>query len=84
MHEKTNDRWLNPPQLRDRLQLTRSKYQVERKKVDYLKKKIKECDDSSAIQVDDELHEGLSHIMRHYVPKIKQQYEPNSFHHLFW
>ena len=84
VHEKTNDRWLNPPQLRDRLQLTRSKYQVERKKVDYLKQKIKECNDSSAIQVDEELHEGLSHILRDYAPKIKQQYEPNSFHHLFW
>ena len=37
MHKYTNDRWLNPAQIRDRLELTRSKYQVERKKVDYLK-----------------------------------------------
>ena len=45
VHENTNDRWLSNLQIRERLELTRSKYDAERKKVEYLTQKIKECND---------------------------------------
>jgi len=64
--------------------LTRSKYEAEKKKVEYLKQKIKECNDKSGIEVDDRLHEGLGQVMTKYAPAIKDYYEPNSFHSLFW
>jgi len=53
VYEYTNDRWLHSVQLMDRLELTKSKYTVEKKKVDHLTQKIKECNDKSGIQVDD-------------------------------
>ena len=46
--------------------------------------KIKEDIDKKSIKVNKELSNGLVDIMNEYSDKINQQYEDNSFHHLFW
>ena len=84
INSPTNDRWLKPSEMRERLQEVRSKLKTAEKKIDYLKLKIKESHERLSIAVDDELHEGLGQIIMEHAPEIKSKYSPNSFHHLFW
>ena len=37
-----------------------------------------------AINVDDELHNGLVEIMDNHTMEVKKKYQENSSHHLFW
>ena len=48
------------------------------KKIAYLKDKIKELNDKMAINVDDELHNGLVEIMDNHTMEIKKKYQENT------
>ena len=62
----------------------KSRLRTTQKRNVYLQQKIKEAIDKKSIEVDKELNNGLVNIMKEHSNQINQQYEENSFHHLFW
>ena len=54
------------------------------KRNDYLLERIKECNKLNGITIDDELHHGLSEIMKDHSKEIAKKYDSKSFHCLFW
>ena len=83
-HSHTNERWLTAAQREEKASKLKSRLKASDKKIAYLKDKIKESHDKMAINVDDELHNGLVEIMDNHTMKVKKKYQENSFHHLFW
>ena len=80
----TNDRWLKPTEQKEKLTLIEKKLHATEKKNGYLQQKIRESFDTKSINVDDNLHTGLSKIIQDHSKEIEDKYKPNSFHHLFW
>lgn len=83
-HSRANERWLNTPQRKIKLTKLKSRLRATEKKTDYLKEKIKESMSKKAVQVDDELHDGLNQIMDEHAKEINDKYAEGSFHRLFW
>ena len=83
-HSHTNERWLTTTQKEEKSLKLKSRLRASNKKIAYLQNKIKELHDKMAIDVDDDLHNGLIQIMDSHTTEIEKKYHENSFHHLFW
>jgi len=83
-HSHVNERWLNTDEMKQKTDQLKSRLRTTERRNVYLEYKIKEDIDKKSIEVDKELNNGLVDIMNEYSDKINQQYEENSFHHLFW
>ena len=83
-HTHTNERWLNTPQRKEKVSRLKSRMRASEKKTKYMAEKIKESVDKKGMQVDDQLHVGLNHILNDHTKEIQKKYEEGSFHRLFW
>jgi len=83
-HSHVNERWLNTDEIKQKAEQLKSRLRTTERRNVCLEQKIKEDIDKKSIEVDKELSNGLVDIMNEYSDKINQQYEENSFHHLFW
>lgn len=83
-HSHTNERWLTAAQMEKKSLQMKSRLKASDKKITYLLAKIQESHDKFAINVDDDLHNGLAQIMNDHTMEINKKYQENTFHHLFW
>ena len=83
-HSHTNERWLTAAQREEKSSKYKSRVKASDKRITYLQNKIKQSNDTMAINVDDGLHNGLVEIMNSHTVEIEKKYQKNSFHHLFW
>ena len=83
-HSHTNARWLTTIQKEEKSLKLKSRLRAFNKKVTYLRNKIKELHDKMAIDIDDDLHNGLIKIMDSHTTEIEKKYHENCFHRLFW
>ena len=84
IHSHTNERWLTTVQKEEKSSKLKSRLKASDKKIAYLRAKIQESHDKMAINVDDDLHNGLARIMDDHTMDINKKYQENTFHHLFW
>ena len=83
-HSHVNERWLNTTEMKQKTKQLKSRLRTTEKRNVYLEQKIKEAINKKSIEVDKELSNGLVDIMNEHSNQISQQYNENSFHHLFW
>lgn len=83
-HSHVNERWLNTPQKKTKLARVKLRLRASEKKSAYMKEKIKEILSEKAVEVDNQLHEGLNKIMDENARQVHEKYEEGSFHRLFW
>ena len=83
-HSHTNERWLTAAQREEKSSKYKLRVKASDKRITYLQNKIKQSNDTMAINVDDGLHNGLVEIMNSHTIEIEKKYQKNSFHHLFW
>ena len=66
----TNERWLTTVQRKEKLSKLKSRLKASDKKIAFLRAKIQESHDKMAINVDDDLHNGLAQIMDDHTVEI--------------
>ena len=81
-HTHTNERWLNTPQRKKKVPRLKSRVRASEKRAKYMAEKIKESVDKKGMQVDDQMHVGLNHILNDHTKEIEKKYEEGSFHRL--
>ena len=79
----TNDRYLNTPEKKAKLDGLRKRVYAAEEEVKRLKDKVRTLL-KQGDTVDSELHSDLLHIMNENVDQIRKAYPENSFSRLFW
>ena len=79
-----NERWLNTPERKEKMIQMKSKLKNLQKQNKYLLDKIKESNKLKGVKIDDDLHIGLSEIMKEHSEEVQKRYCSDSFHYLFW
>lgn len=69
-HTRTNERWLNTPQRKEKTSRSKSRMRAAEKRVKYMEDKIKESTEKKGVQVDDPLHVGLNQILNDHTREI--------------
>ena len=79
-----NIRFLNTPQRKERMKRLHKSVRSGQQKVNRLQQKLDAVVEKRAIQVDPDLHDDLSAIVKEKTLQIKHNYPPGSFQHVFW
>ena len=79
-----NYRYLNTPQKHERMQKLHQAVRVKCQRVERLKKKIALLIEDRGVEVDEELNEDLTSIMKDNSDAIMERYPADSFARIFW
>lgn len=80
----TNMRFLNTPQKSKRYRELKARCVAAEKKIKRLEDTINRLLASSSVEVDNQLHQDLSQIVKENEDKVLKEFHENSFQHLFW
>lgn len=80
----TNYRYLNTPEKTERLQRMHKSLRVSRRQVHRIKVRLAAAIAERGSQVDSELHNDLTQIMKNNSSNVLNAYPSDSFAHLFW
>ena len=72
-HSHTNERWLTAAQREEKSSKYKSRVKASDKRITYLQNKIKQSNDTMAINVDDGLHNGLVEIMNSHIVELNRE-----------
>ena len=79
-----NERWLHTPERKEKMIQMKVKLKNFQKQNKCLLDKIKESNKLKGLKIDDDLHIGLSEIMKEHSEEVQKCYSSDSFHYLFW
>lgn len=80
----TNYRYFNTPEKVNRLEKLHKHARTSQQRIKRLKKKIASIVEDKGVEVDKEIHEDLSSIMKENSPKVTEAYPADSFARIFW
>ena len=80
---KTNFRYLNTPEKRQRYSNVRAEMEASKRKVELLKSKVAKLTERDGITVGEDLDKDLREIMIDKEDEIMKKYGANSFQHIF-
>ena len=80
----TNNRYLNTPQKKRKLEQLQVRASNSEKEVKKLQEKIEQCCERNGVQIHSSLNDDLIQIMSEYAAHVEEHFPEGSFRRLFW
>ena len=78
-----NYRYLSVPEKAQRMANLKAEVVQQRRKVELLEEKVKKLTEKSGVEVDEQIHGDLSHIMEEMTHEVEKEFPENSFERVF-